>query len=61
MPGKTAVALKHLRQHLGSLLAVQFRGVPFTETQVLWKELAEMVLAKIKVDSESPSVGLVAH
>jgi ATP-dependent RNA helicase DHX29 len=57
VPGKTAVALKHLRTRLASVLALQFRGEPLTESQILWKELAEMVLAKVKpvVEDESRS------
>jgi ATP-dependent RNA helicase DHX29 len=48
IPGKTAVALKHLRSRLASVLALQFRNQPLTESQILWKELAEMILAKVK-------------
>jgi ATP-dependent RNA helicase DHX29 len=49
VPGKTAVALKHLRSQLASVLALQFRGKTLTESQILWKELAEMVLSKVKM------------
>jgi ATP-dependent RNA helicase DHX29 len=52
---KTNVALRHLRSQLGSVLALQFKGKPLTESQLLWKELGEMVLGKIRiVDPDEP-------
>lgn len=49
VPAKTNVALKHLRSQLVSVLALQFKGKPLTESQLLWKELGEMVLGKIRI------------
>jgi len=49
IPPKSNIALKFLRSRLGSLLAQQFRGKPLTESQILWKEVAMMVLGKAKV------------
>lgn len=46
---KTNVALKHLRTQLASVLAIQFRGKPLTESQMLWKNLGEKVLGKIRI------------
>ena len=45
---KTFIALKLLREHLSSSLATQYRGKPLLEQQVLWDELAKMVLSKAK-------------
>jgi ATP-dependent RNA helicase DHX29 len=49
------MALKHLRKHLATVLSLQFRSQPLTESQVLWKELAEMVLSKVKPAVEEKS------
>ncbi|GLB36275.1 putative P-loop containing nucleoside triphosphate hydrolase protein [Lyophyllum shimeji] len=56
IPPKSNIALKFLRSQLGSLLAHQFRGKTLSESQLLWNELAMMVLGKIKPDVEQPSV-----
>jgi ATP-dependent RNA helicase DHX29 len=47
---KSNVALKELRSRLGSLLAHQYRGKPLIESQILWNDLAMLVLGKIKVE-----------
>jgi hypothetical protein len=49
---KSNVALKILRNHLGTLLAQQFRGKPLSESQGLWFELALGVLSKTKIEVE---------
>ncbi|RDB29553.1 putative helicase C15C4.05 [Hypsizygus marmoreus] len=49
---KANVALKFLRSQLGSLLAHQFRGKTLTESQILWNEIALMVLGKVKVEAD---------
>ncbi|KAG5353387.1 hypothetical protein C0989_007532 [Termitomyces sp. Mn162] len=46
---KSNIALKFLRIQLWSLLAHQFRGKPLTESQVLWNEIAMLVLGKVKL------------
>lgn len=46
---KASIALKLLRSNIGSLLSTQLRGKPLTETQLLWNELAMMVLGKVKI------------
>ncbi|PCH33517.1 pre-mRNA-splicing factor ATP-dependent RNA helicase prp22 [Wolfiporia cocos MD-104 SS10] len=48
VPPKTGVALKVLRSQLSSLLATQMRIKPLDESQLLWNELAMMVLGKTK-------------
>ncbi|OBZ78804.1 putative helicase C15C4.05 [Grifola frondosa] len=49
---KASVALKFLRSQLGSLLAIQFRNKPLTESQLLWNDTAMMVLGKMRPDDE---------
>lgn len=49
IPPKSNVALRILRNQLGSLLANLFRGKVSNESQILWHELALMVLGKIKL------------
>lgn len=56
IPPKSNVALKLLRNQLGSLLAHQFRGKTLSESQILWNELSLMVLGKVKVDEGTPSI-----
>ncbi|KAF6766323.1 pre-mRNA-splicing factor ATP-dependent RNA helicase prp22 [Ephemerocybe angulata] len=58
IPAKTNVALKLLREHLYDILSAQFRGQALTETHVLWNEVAQMVLGKIKPkdDKEQTSI-----
>ncbi|KAJ4486298.1 P-loop containing nucleoside triphosphate hydrolase protein [Lentinula aciculospora] len=54
---KTNTALKFLRTQLASSLAYQFRGKILTESQILWNELAMMVLGKIKIeDPHAPTI-----
>ncbi|KAJ4483983.1 P-loop containing nucleoside triphosphate hydrolase protein [Lentinula lateritia] len=54
---KTNIALKFLRTQLTSLLWYQFRGKILTESQILWNELALMVLGKVKIeDLHAPSI-----
>lgn len=48
---KANVALKILRQHLTTILALQLRGKPLSESQVLWYELATAALGKIKLET----------
>jgi len=48
---KSNVALKILRNHLGSILAQQFRGKYLSESQSLWFEMALMVLGKTKIEA----------
>lgn len=50
--GKANIALKHLRSQMTNLLACQFRGKPLSESQVLWNELAMMVLGKTKIEHD---------
>ncbi|KAG6842553.1 hypothetical protein C0991_000079 [Blastosporella zonata] len=52
IPPKTNIALKFLRTQLWSLLAQQFRGKPLAESQVLWNEIAMLVLGKVKVEAD---------
>lgn len=52
IPPKSNIALKHLRTQVSSLLAHQFRGKPLLESQVLWNEMASIVLGKMKVEEE---------
>ncbi|KAJ3839808.1 P-loop containing nucleoside triphosphate hydrolase protein [Lentinula raphanica] len=54
---KTNVALKFLRAQLTSLLGCQFRGKILTESQILWNELALMILGKVKIE-EPPSINI---
>ncbi|KAG6846023.1 hypothetical protein H0H87_011071 [Tephrocybe sp. NHM501043] len=52
IPPKSNIALKFLRSQLSSLLAQQFRAKPLLESQVLWNEIAMLVLGKVKVEAE---------
>ncbi|KAL1952101.1 hypothetical protein VTO73DRAFT_1250 [Trametes versicolor] len=45
---KASIALKLLRNNLGSILATQFRTRPLTESQLRWDEIAMMILGKLK-------------
>lgn len=58
MSGKTNIALKHLRTQLASVLALQFRSKPLTEAQMLWKELGEKVLGKVKIREPDEADGM---
>ncbi|KAJ6604782.1 P-loop containing nucleoside triphosphate hydrolase protein [Mycena vulgaris] len=46
---KCNIALKFLRTHLASILALQFRNKPLMESQVLWNQIAASVLGKEKL------------
>ncbi|KAI0361784.1 P-loop containing nucleoside triphosphate hydrolase protein [Trametes cingulata] len=50
---KASIALKLLRNNLGSILATQFRIRPLTESQLRWDEIAMMILGKVKPESPS--------
>ncbi|KAH9946814.1 P-loop containing nucleoside triphosphate hydrolase protein [Amylocystis lapponica] len=52
IPPKSGIALKILRTQLGSLLSTQLRCKPLVESQVLWNDLAMMVLSKVKPKGE---------
>jgi hypothetical protein len=52
IPPKSNVAIKILRNHLGTLLAQLFRGKPLSDSQGLWFKLALMVLGKEKIVGE---------
>ncbi|KAG2159994.1 P-loop containing nucleoside triphosphate hydrolase protein [Suillus bovinus] len=56
---KANVALKVLRRHLTTMLALQLRGKPLTESQVLWYDLATAALGKIKLETEDDSAKLM--
>lgn len=56
---KANVALKILRQHLTTILALQLRGKPLIESQVLWYDLATAALGKIKLETEDDSTKLM--
>lgn len=56
---KANVALKILRQHLTTILALQLRGKPLTESQVLWYDLATAALGKIKLETGDDSTKLM--
>lgn len=49
VPPRSGVALKYLRSQLGSILGQQFRGKPLAESQVLWNDMAMLVLSKTRV------------
>jgi len=49
---RTNIALKILRGQMNSLIAHQLRGKMLSESQILWNELAFMVLGKVKVEEE---------
>jgi ATP-dependent RNA helicase DHX29 len=51
MSPKSNIALKILRNHLGTILAQQFRSKPLSESQSLWFEMALMVLGKVKIEA----------
>ncbi|KAG1867923.1 P-loop containing nucleoside triphosphate hydrolase protein [Suillus subalutaceus] len=59
LAAKANVALKILRQHLTTILALQLRGKPLTESQVLWYELATAALGKIKLEMGDESTKLM--
>ncbi|KAG1885768.1 P-loop containing nucleoside triphosphate hydrolase protein [Suillus subluteus] len=59
LAAKANVALKILRQHLTTILALQLRGKPLTESQVLWYELATAALGKIKLETGDESTKLM--
>ncbi|KAI0374315.1 P-loop containing nucleoside triphosphate hydrolase protein [Pilatotrama ljubarskyi] len=48
---KASIALKLLRNNLGSILATQFRLRPLTESQLRWDEIATMILGKVKPEA----------
>ncbi len=52
---KASIALKLLRNNLGSILATQFRTRPLTESQLRWDEIAMMILGKVR--PEGPPQG----
>lgn len=56
---KANVALKILRQHLTTILALQLRGRPLTESHVLWYDLATAALGKIKLETGDDSAKLM--
>lgn len=56
---KANVALKILRQHLTAILALQLRGKPLTDSQVLWYDLATAALGKIKLETGDDSTKLM--
>ncbi|KAH9857918.1 P-loop containing nucleoside triphosphate hydrolase protein [Lenzites betulinus] len=45
---KASIALKLLRNNLGSILATQFKTRSLTESQLRWDEIAMMILGKVK-------------
>lgn len=49
IPGRVNVALKYLRHNLATILANQVRGMPLSESQLRWNELAMSVLGKTKL------------
>ena len=56
---KTNIALKHLRFQLSGLLSLHYRGKTLVESQLMWNELAMMVLGKwtpLKEDEEGINV-----
>ncbi len=50
---KTNIALKHLRTQLATVLSQQLRGKALNESQILWNEMALLVLGKLKVEDEN--------
>ena len=46
------ISLKFLRHHLAIALAAQYRGKILDESQILWNEIAMMVLGKEKIMEE---------
>ena len=56
---KVNLALKHLRAQIASLHVAQLRSSPLTETQAQWKELAVMILGKLRiVDPDEGKIGI---
>ncbi len=49
---KSSIALKYLRNHIGTTLAAHFRGEQLEGLQTAWQELAMLVLGKVKPKSE---------
>lgn len=58
IPARTNVALKLLRENFYDILSAQFKGQALTETHVLWNELAQMVLGKIKPKEEKEQTSI---
>ena len=61
---KAGVAIKLLRSQLSSLLSAQMRTKPLSETQVLWNEVAMMILGKLRPQEpgrQLDSITLVKH
>ena len=61
---KMGVAIKLLRAQISSLLSTQMRTKPLSELQILWNELAMMVLGKMRPDEpdrQLESITLVKH
>lgn len=58
IPAKTNVALKLLREHLYDILSTQFRGQPLVESHVVWNDVAQMVLGKIKPKDEKEQTSI---
>jgi ATP-dependent RNA helicase DHX29 len=48
---KTNLALKILRDRLGTVLATQMRGKPLSPELQKWDDLALLVLGKVKVEA----------
>ncbi|KAI0348676.1 P-loop containing nucleoside triphosphate hydrolase protein [Trametopsis cervina] len=49
---KTNVALKYLRNHIGTMLSSHFRGDKLGDLQTDWEDLALLVLGKVKPQTE---------
>ncbi|KAI0702499.1 P-loop containing nucleoside triphosphate hydrolase protein [Cytidiella melzeri] len=49
---KTSVALKYLRNHIGTILASRCRGERLGDAQTAWQDLAMLVLGKVKPKTE---------
>jgi ATP-dependent RNA helicase DHX29 len=49
---KASIALKHLRSHIGTMLASHFRGEQQEDVQTLWQDIAMLVLGKVKPKTE---------
>ncbi|CCM00897.1 uncharacterized protein FIBRA_02943 [Fibroporia radiculosa] len=64
VPPRTGIALKILRNQLGSILSTQMRAKPLAGSQLQWNDLAMMVLGKNKPKERSEpldSITLIAH
>ncbi|KAI0639258.1 P-loop containing nucleoside triphosphate hydrolase protein [Trametes polyzona] len=48
---KASIALKLLRNNLGTILATQFKIRPLSESQLRWDEIAMMILGKVKPEA----------